>query len=57
MLKKFTLKEGKEEGIEIGEKNRDIEIAKEMLEDGENLEKIIKYTRLSKEERRRLENS
>ena len=50
MLKKFTLKEGKEQGIEIGEKNRDIEIAKEMLKDGENIEKVMRYTKLSKEQ-------
>ena len=50
MLKKFTLKEGEEEGIKIGEKNRDIEIAKEMLKDGENIEKIMRYTKLSREQ-------
>ncbi|MEM6965515.1 MAG: PD-(D/E)XK nuclease family transposase, partial [Bacteroidota bacterium] len=40
----------REEGVEIGEKRRNIEIAKQMKEAGELIEKIQKYTGLSKEE-------
>ena len=42
--------EGKIEGIEIGEAKRNIEIAKEMLLEGEPIEKIIKFSKLTKEE-------
>ncbi|KJV79529.1 hypothetical protein RMAECT_1309 [Rickettsia rhipicephali str. Ect] len=41
----------KAEGIEIGETRRNTEIAKEMLADNEPIEKIIKYTKLSKIEK------
>jgi predicted transposase/invertase (TIGR01784 family) len=45
---------GREEGIEIGKglsvKDRDIEIAKNMLNDNEPIEKIIKYSRLTEQE-------
>jgi hypothetical protein len=39
-----------EEGIEQGEKKKALEIALEMLKDNEPIEKIIKYSKLSKEE-------
>ncbi|OOM68704.1 hypothetical protein [Clostridium sp. BL-8] len=39
-----------EEGIEQGEKEKVLEIAVEMLKDNEPIEKIIKYSKLSKEE-------
>jgi predicted transposase/invertase (TIGR01784 family) len=39
-------KRGREEGIKEGK----IEMAKEMLKDGENIDKIIKYTKLTKKE-------
>ncbi|AEV92252.1 hypothetical protein Rsl_757 [Rickettsia slovaca 13-B] len=47
---KSKYNEGKAEGIEIGETRRNTEIAKEMLADNKPIEKIIKYTKLSKEE-------
>jgi len=40
----------KKEGIEEGEERGKKEIAKEMIKNGESIEKIIKYTKLSKEE-------
>jgi predicted transposase/invertase (TIGR01784 family) len=43
-------KEGIEEGRHEGEKYKAIEMAKEMLADGEPLAKIIKYTKLREEE-------
>ncbi|HJD65855.1 MAG TPA: Rpn family recombination-promoting nuclease/putative transposase, partial [Rickettsia endosymbiont of Bembidion nr. Transversale] len=43
---KSKFKEGKAEG----KAERSIEMAKEMLQDNEPIEKIIKYTKLSKEE-------
>jgi predicted transposase/invertase (TIGR01784 family) len=42
--------EGILEGIEKGIEKRNIEIAKEMKEAGESIEKIMKYTNLSEEE-------
>ncbi len=42
--------EGILEGVEKGIEKRNIEIAKEMKEEGESIEKIMKYTNLSKEE-------
>ena len=42
--------EGIKEGIEQGEKNKAMEIAKEMLKEGMKIEKIIKITGLTKEE-------
>ena len=39
--------EGKAEGVEIGKAERDIEIAKAMLLDGDSAEKIAKITGLS----------
>jgi predicted transposase YdaD len=43
-------KEAQRIGEEIGEKNRTIEMAKAMKKEGEPIEKISKYTGLSKEE-------
>ena len=40
----------KQNGIEEGAKEKQIEIAKEMLKAGEPIEKIIKFTHLTKEE-------
>ena len=40
----------KEEGEKIGERNKTIEIAKEMLKEGMEIEKIIKITGLTEEE-------
>ena len=46
--------EGREEGIEIGIPQGELikarKIAKEMKDDGEAIERITKYTKLSKEE-------
>ena len=39
-----------EEGREEGKKEERINLAKEMLKDKEPIEKIMKYTKLSKEE-------
>ena len=39
-----------EKGRQEGEKNKAMEIAKEMLNDGEPIEKIIKYSKLTKDE-------
>jgi len=41
---------GKVRGEARGEEKRNIELAKEMLLDKEPIEKIVKYTKLSKEE-------
>jgi len=43
-------KEGRQEGRQEGKKERDYEFAKIMLKESEPIEKIIKYTGLSKEE-------
>ena len=48
--KKEGRKEGIEEGKLEGQKQNSIEIAKRMLIDGENIEKIVKYTGLTREE-------
>ena len=45
---------GKKLGISIGEKNRNIEIARAMIADGEPLEKIERYTGLTAAEVSRL---
>ncbi|NBC05870.1 MAG: Rpn family recombination-promoting nuclease/putative transposase [Bacteroidetes bacterium] len=42
--------EGFEEGIEEGLEKRSVEIAKEMKEENESIEKIMRYTGLSREE-------
>ena len=44
------IEEGIEKGIEKGEKKKALEIAVEMLKDNEPIEKIIKYSKLSREE-------
>jgi len=41
---------GEKRGIEKGEKKKQIEIAKEMKDDGFPIESIVKYTKLSREE-------
>jgi len=41
--------EGVNEGINIGKQDEKIEIATEMIDDNEPIEKIIKYTKLSRE--------
>jgi len=46
----MTLLERDREKIEEGREEERIEIAKEMLKDNEPLEKIIKYSKLTKEE-------
>ena len=46
----MTLLERDREKIEEGIEKGRIEIAKEMLDDNEPLEKIIKYSKLTKEE-------
>lgn len=47
----------KEEGQKIGKNKKAIEIAKEMLLDNEPVEKIMKYSKLTKDEIERLRNS
>jgi predicted transposase/invertase (TIGR01784 family) len=44
------VRDGIEQGIEQGEKKKAISMAKEMLADGEPLEKIIKYSKLPESE-------
>lgn len=51
------INQGMEKGIEQGEKQRAISIAKEMLADGEHLEKIIKYSKLPESEVLKLKES
>ncbi|EHJ00349.1 hypothetical protein CDLVIII_3797 [Clostridium sp. DL-VIII] len=46
----MTLLERDREKIEEGKEEKALEIAKEMLKDNEPIEKIIKYSKLSKEE-------
>ncbi len=46
--------EGKKEGKKEGRQKEKIEMAKEMIKDGESIEKIQKYTKLSKNEIERL---
>ncbi len=55
-LKKAEAK-AREEGRAEGEENKAIEMAKEMLQDGESIEKVIKYTKLSKEQIEKLKSS
>jgi predicted GNAT family acetyltransferase len=50
MTKTLYDPEVEKKGIEKGEKKKAIEIAKEMLKDNEPIEKIIKYSKLSREE-------
>jgi predicted transposase/invertase (TIGR01784 family) len=51
------IKEGLERGIEQGIEQNKLEIAKKMLEENENIEKIMLYTSLSKEQIDSLKNS
>ena len=44
------IEEGRAEGRQEGAKNKAAEIAKEMLKDGEPIEKIMKYSKLTKDE-------
>ena len=48
--RKEGLKEGLEKGLKEGERKRNVELAKEMKRDGESIEKISRYTKLSIEE-------
>jgi flagellar biosynthesis/type III secretory pathway protein FliH len=50
-------KEGREEGIEQGTEKRNIEIAKQLLQDGEPIEKIIRWTGLSQAQLNQLQQS
>ncbi len=54
---KNSLDTAKEQGVEQGRYQRDIEIAKEMLLDNEPVEKIVKYTRLTKEQVEKIKNN
>ncbi|TCO57788.1 helix-turn-helix domain-containing protein [Caldanaerobacter subterraneus] len=47
---KKILAKGEMEGIKKGEKNKSIEIAKKLLKEGMNIDKIAEITELSKEE-------
>ena len=47
--------EGREQGREEGVHKKALEMAKEMLAEGEPLERIVKYTKLSIEEIRALD--
>ena len=53
-LLRYAEHEGMERGMEKGMEKRNIEIAKQMLLDGENIDKIIKYTGLPRENIERL---
>jgi len=44
------IKKGKKEGIKEGKKKKAVEMAKEMKKEGEPIDKIRRYTQLSKEE-------
>ena len=46
----YARQEGLEQGLEQGEKNKSIEIAKEMLNNDIDTEMIIKCTKLAREE-------
>ena len=49
-MKKLGKKKDLKCGIETGQKEKSIEIARKMKLDGETIEKIIKFTNLTKEE-------
>ena len=53
---KAALDKGRQEGREEGEKKKAVEMAKEMLSDKEPLDKIIKYTKLTKAEINLIQN-
>ena len=44
------LREGKQEGLHEGKQESKREIAKKMLADGMDIDKIVRFTELSKEE-------
>ncbi|MCQ2194319.1 MAG: hypothetical protein MJZ28_05130, partial [Paludibacteraceae bacterium] len=44
------LKEGREEGLKEGLEEKSFETARLMLQDGESIDKIIRYTGLTKEQ-------
>ena len=46
----FAIEEGLEQGITRGEKKKQLEIARKMLEKGKDIEEIIEITELTKEE-------
>ena len=50
IINEYSYDLGKEEGIEQGVKERNVEIAKTMIKSKEPIDKIIKYTGLNKEE-------
>ena len=50
-------KEGREEGVEQGTETRNVEIAKQLLQDGEPIEKIIRWTGLSQAQLNQLQQS
>ena len=54
--KKSGLEEGREEGREEGEKNKTIEIAKEMLKNGADINFVKKCTKLSEKEIQKIQN-
>lgn len=54
---KEGIEKGIEQGIEQGIEKSKKDMAIEMLKDGEEIEKIIKYTKLSKEQIDKLKNS
>ena len=43
-------KEGREEGLKEGREKKSFETARLMLQDGESIDKIIRYTGLTKEQ-------
>ncbi len=53
--KKEGRKEGRKEGLREGRKEEKLEIAREMKRDGMSLDRIVKYTGLSKDEIKQLE--
>ena len=54
-VRDYEVSKGREEGREEGLHKKALEIAKEMLAEGEPLERIVKYTKLSIEEIRALD--
>ncbi|TYQ13261.1 UNVERIFIED_CONTAM: putative transposase/invertase (TIGR01784 family) [Acetivibrio alkalicellulosi] len=55
-IEKEAMEKGRKEGIEKGIEEMRIAIAKEMIIEGESLDKIIKYSKLSKEKIDKLKN-
>ena len=50
LLREGVYNNGKEDGLEEGEKKKSLEIAKKMITRGDNLDDIEEITGLSKEE-------